>query len=147
MPELREVVGAGFRIAGGASRVPGLDGPVELLDLILARLDREAGDVMRLGERAQLGERDGLIGARRQGRVDADGEIPEARLLGLRRNERRAGREDAVARLEGGGELRLQRRLPPAVGEGERCALAAIGHALMLLKRKRAKGARKKDNA
>jgi hypothetical protein len=82
---------------------------------------------MRIGERAQFGEGDGLIGARRRDRVDADREVEDAGALGLRRRKRDAGREDAAGRLEGGGKLRLECRLAPAVREREGVRLPPSG--------------------
>jgi ubiquinone/menaquinone biosynthesis C-methylase UbiE len=53
------LVGAGFRV----SLVARFDRPIQRLDLVFARLDAEAGDVVVLGQRAQLGESNGFEAA------------------------------------------------------------------------------------
>ncbi len=67
-----DVGGVGVAAGFGANR------PVHPLDLVFSRLDDEAQQVVGVGERAEVGEGDGLIPSRARGKVVAGGEIPLA---------------------------------------------------------------------
>jgi hypothetical protein len=73
------------------------DLPVVALDLVLACFDHQAHQVVAVGKRAQLAERDELFAAGRDAEVEADRVVEGAALgLGLRlRGDRLAGAEPA----------------------------------------------------
>ncbi len=91
------------------------DAPALALHLVLARLDDEAKEIVGVGEGAQLGEADRLVGARPGGEVVAGRKI-EAAAGDIRRRNR----PERIERAEpvGAGAARNPPPFPfPACGE------------------------------
>ena len=92
------------------------DAPALALHLVLARLDDEAKEIVGVGEAAQLGEADRLVGARPGGEIVAGRKI-EAAAGDVRRRDRPEG----IERTEpvGAGAARDAPPFPsPACGGG-----------------------------
>ncbi len=107
------------------------DRPVQLFDLILARLDRQSSDIVVFGKRTQFMKPDRFVRPRRVDRVEADREIPKPDTLALRRDQRIAGRKDPLIGLKHIAELGdvvLRAEPAPSVGGERRTFSTGRGH-------------------
>src|SRR5262249_60658755 len=99
-PELGHLRDAYCSIRRRVALVARFDNPLVLLDLVLAGFDREPCDIVALGQRSQLVETDGLVGARRIGRVVADRKIPQSHPLGFGWYQRITRGKDSLVGLK-----------------------------------------------
>ncbi len=105
-PELGQLIDGGLRFRRDVIFVAGIDRPFQLFDLVLAGLDREAGNIVVLRQRTEFGESDPLVGAWREEGVVPDRIVPHAHPFGCRWDQRVARRERALVGLEDVLELR-----------------------------------------
>ena len=123
--------GQGFGDARGrgarALGVAGANGVAEAGYLVLAGFDDEAQQRQRIGERAQLGERDAGFGARHVGEVDAERVIPLAALdLGRRLGLQRLLRPEPALRPDAGDRV-ARRGDEPGENVGPEVSLDSVG--------------------
>ena len=109
-PELGQRIDAPLRVRPRAVGVARDDRPIELLDLVLAGLDRGRHEVV-LRQRPQVVEARVLPGPRRVDKVVADREVPGPHPLRVGRDQRFARRKEAGAVK---GRVHAGKRLLPA---------------------------------
>ncbi len=118
LPEPGQQVDPRRCVRGDAFSIARFYRPIELFDLVLARLDRQPGNIVAVGQRPQFVEPDGLVGARGVDRVVADRKIPQAHPLALCRRQWIAGRKDCMIGLK---DLAKSSRIRPSIDAATRC--------------------------